>query len=316
MAGAKRGGQGGRANKPGSHRKGPSKGSGGESRRALRGRGPTPPAERRPGHPAQRRAAAAARRDERRLSGAARPEMVVGRNAVVEALRAGAPAKALYVAERVDMDDRVRESVQLSADGRITVLEVPRPELDRLTGGAPHQGIALQVPPYEYAHPDDLLKRVRDLDETPLLVALDGVTDPRNLGAVVRSVAAFGGHGVVVPERRAAGVTAVAWKASAGTIARVQVARATNLTRTLRAYKAEGLMVVGLDGGAPEAIDSLDVSSDAVVLVVGAEGRGLSRLVRETCDLVVHIPISGAESLNASVAAGIALYEVARSRSR
>ena len=125
-------------------------------------------------------------------------------------------------------------------------MEAPRPELDRMTNGLNHQGLVLQVPPYEYAHPEDLTAAAYDDGEDPLIVALDGVTDPRNLGAIVRSVAAFGGHGVVVPERRAAGMTAGAWKTSAGTAARIPVARATNLTRALEAYQKAGLAVVGL----------------------------------------------------------------------
>ncbi|PLW72839.1 23S rRNA (guanosine(2251)-2'-O)-methyltransferase RlmB, partial [Streptomyces sp. DJ] len=242
-------------------------------------------------------------------------EMVVGRNPVAEALRGGVPATALYVLQYIDSDDRVREALQLAADRGIPLMEAPRPELDRITGGLNHQGLVLQVPPYEYAHPDDLLEAAADEGEDPLIVALDGVTDPRNLGAVVRSAAAFGGHGVVVPERRAAGMTAGAWKTSAGTAARIPVARATNLTRTLESYRKAGATVVGLaaDGGVD--LTELDVLDGPVVIVVGSEGKGLSRLVGETCDLTVRIPMpGGAESLNAGVAAGIVLYEAARRR--
>ena len=147
------------------------------------------------------------------------------------------------------------------------------------------------------------------------MVALDGVTDPRNLGAVVRSVAAFGGHGVVVPERRSAGMTAAAWKVSAGAAARVPVARASNLTRALEDLKASGCFVVGLDTGGDVALPDLELAGEPLVLVVGSEGKGLSRLVREACDAVVSIPMAGrVESLNAGVAAGVALYEVARRR--
>ncbi|HET6918391.1 MAG TPA: RNA methyltransferase, partial [Jiangellaceae bacterium] len=169
---------------------------------------------------------------------------MAGRNAVVEALRSHVPVKALYVAERIDVDDRVREVMRIAADRRLPLLEAPRSELDRITAGAVHQGIALSVPPYEYAHPDDLVTTARSAGEVPLVVALDGVTDPRNLGAVIRSAAAFGAHGVVIPERRSAGMTAGAWKSSAGAAARVPVARATNLARQLRAYRDAGLFVV------------------------------------------------------------------------
>jgi 23S rRNA (guanosine2251-2'-O)-methyltransferase len=240
---------------------------------------------------------------------------VVGRNSVVEALRATVPVTTEYIAERTERDDRLREALKMVADRGLSVLEVSRAELDRLTGDAVHQGIALKVPPYDYAHPDDLVARAHEESEVPLIVALDSVTDPRNLGAVVRSAAAFGAHGVVVPERRAAGMTASAWKASAGAAARVQVARATNLTRQLKAFQQAGLMVAGLDAAGDVDLAGLDLAADPLVLVVGSEGRGLSRLVRESCDVLVRIPMQAdAESLNAGVAASIALYEIARRR--
>lgn len=300
-------------------------GSGGQRRRALEGRGPTPPAEMRKGHPAQRRANAAAKHaartgGERRPATAKRrdddaPETVLGRNPVVECLRAGVPATALHVALGTSADERIAEAVHLAADLGIAILEVPRHDLDRITGGALHQGIALQVPAYEYAHPDELLEVASESADPALIVALDGVTDPRNLGAVVRSVSAFGGQGVVVPQRRSASMTAVAWRASAGTAARMPIARATNLTRTLREYATAGLMVAGLDAEASVSLDEFDLAADPLVLVVGSEGKGLSRLVRQTCDVTVSIPMAGAvESLNASVAAGVVLAEVARRR--
>jgi 23S rRNA (guanosine2251-2'-O)-methyltransferase len=238
------------------------------------------------------------------------PEIVTGRNAVVEALRAGIPASTLYVMSGAS-DDRIRESIKLATAAGVPRLEAGKSELDRLTDRAVHQGIALQVPEYNYAHPDDLLQR----GNPSLIVALDGVTDPRNLGAVVRSAAAFGAHGVLVPERRAAGVTAGAWKASAGTLSSMPVARATNLVRALKAYQSAGLFVAGLDARGATGVDALDASTGPLVLVVGSEGKGLSRLVADTCDLLVKIPMPGkAESLNAGVAASIALYEIARHR--
>src|SRR6185436_11525788 len=163
-------------------------------------------------------------------------------------------------------------------------------------------------------HPDDLLAAALDSDQPPLIVALDSVTDPRNLGAVVRSAAAFGAHGVLIPERRSAGMTAAAWKTSAGAAARIPIARATNLNRTLRAYADAGLTLIGLDGRATTDLGEVD-SSGPLVLVVGSEGDGLSRLVREACDSLTSIPIAKqVESLNAGVAAGIALYEINRRR--
>ncbi|MFC5722577.1 23S rRNA (guanosine(2251)-2'-O)-methyltransferase RlmB [Streptomyces gamaensis] len=309
-----------RRNRRTSNKKGATVGSGGKRRRALEGKGPTPPASMRKGHVKNRvanaKAKQAARRPAPRRGGAKGVnELVVGRNAVVEALREGVPANTLYVQQFVDSDERVREALQLATDKGLNLMEAPRPELDRMTNGLHHQGLVLSVPPYDYAHPEDLTALAFDDGEDPLIVALDGITDPRNLGAIVRSVSAFGGHGVVVPERRAAGMTAAAWKTSAGTAARTPVARATNLTRTLEAYQKAGLMVVGLAADGDVELHELDALEGPVVIVVGSEGKGLSRLVGETCDYRVRIPMpGGAESLNAGVAAGVVLYEAARRR--
>ncbi|GMA24668.1 23S rRNA (guanosine(2251)-2'-O)-methyltransferase RlmB [Luteimicrobium album] len=325
----------GAVRKPGS-KKGATVGSGGQRRKGLEGRGPTPKAEDRTYHVAHKRKAEAEKKvagssgrggDRPRNGGrggssrgpgrGAATEVVTGRNAVLEALRARVPVTTLYVASRLEADDRTREILQIASGRGYNLLEVTKPELDRLTDGSIHQGVAVQVPPYEYADLDDLLDSAARSGTAPLLVALDGVTDPRNLGAVMRSAGAFGGHGVIVPERRAAGVTASAWKTSAGAAARVPVARVTNLARALGELKQAGCFVVGLDGDGPTAIGDVAFATDPLVVVVGSEGKGLSRLVREACDVVASIPItSEVESLNASVAGGIALYEVARLRSQ
>ena len=233
---------------------------------------------------------------------------------MLESLRARVPASSLHVGPRLDADERIGEAVMLAADHGIPVVEAGRSELDRMTGGAIHQGLALKVAPYRYAAPDELTEVARDAAAQPLIVALDGITDPRNLGAIARSVAAFGGHGILVPSRRSAGVTAGAWKASAGALARVRVAQASNLAQALAAYQDAGLFVVGLDAAGGEDVGDLQLADSPLVLVVGAEGRGLSRLIAERCDAVAQIPITGAESLNASVAASIALYSVSRLR--
>jgi 23S rRNA (guanosine2251-2'-O)-methyltransferase len=367
-------GKPGRAGKPGSAGGKPGRGgraksgkprpgTGGHGKRRLEGKGPTPPAHLRPGHPAQRRAAAAARGDAglgdaageptragrpgraagageppsgtgrgRSRAGASRsagkgeqggrrargagdaPEVVAGRNAVLEALAAGVPATALFAAQRLDADDRVRDVIARAAQARVPMIEASRLELDRITGGAIHQGLALRIAPYSYAHPADLTARAA-AGQPPLVVALDGVTDPRNLGAIARSVAAFGGHGVLIPARRSARVTAGAWKASAGALARVPVAQVPNLSRALAAYAEAGLFVVGLDAAGGTSVDDLEVADGPLVLVIGSEGRGLSRLVAQHCDLLAGIPMAAAaESLNAAVAAGIALHAIAARR--
>ncbi|NBE81106.1 23S rRNA (guanosine(2251)-2'-O)-methyltransferase RlmB [Micromonospora rubida] len=242
------------------------------------------------------------------------PELLVGRNPVLESLRTQVPATALYIAQGIESDDRINEIIRTAADRGIALLEISRAELDRMTGGVLHQGVGLQVPPFAYESFDDMV--AASLEQTaPLLVALDGVTDPRNLGAVIRSAAAFGAQGVFVPERRAAGITATAWRTSAGAAARVPVAQVTNLTRSLKACRDAGFMVVGLDADGETDLYDLEAAVGPLVVVVGSEGRGLSRLVGETCDLTVSIPmISEVESLNASVAAAVALAEVSRRR--
>lgn len=322
------------AMRKGASKKGPQVGSGGQKARSLRGKGPTPKATERTAHKAGKRTDSSGAGSQRATSqgsgsqradgqhrgggsGAAKgaSEWVAGRNAVVEALRAEVPVSALYVAARIDTDDRVKEALKSASARMLPILEASRADLDRMTGGAVHQGLALQVPPYGYAEVEELLQAADRAQAPPLLVALDGVTDPRNLGAVVRSVAAFGGHGVIVPERRAAGMTASAWKTSAGAAARVPVARATNLRRALEDLKGAGVFVVGLDMDGDVVPKSLQVAADPLCLVVGAEGKGLSRLVRDTCDLVVSIPMAADnESLNAGVAAGVVLYEIAQAR--
>lgn len=308
-------------------KKGPTKGSGGKRRQGLEGRGPTPKAEDRVGHPAARAKARAAAR-------AAQPtrakmiekirrnfhvpdgfEILCGRNAVAEAARAAVPISRVFLAVSSQGDDRLEAVVRRATLLGAPMLETTKMDLDALTDGAVHQGVAIEVPAYEYTTAADLLDRARAVGHTPLFIALDQVTDPHNLGAVLRSAGAFGADGVIIPERRSVGVNATAWKVSAGAAARVPVARETNLVRTLSALKQDGCFVVGLDGGGDTLIEDLGLATEPLVLVTGAEGSGLSRLVRETCDVIASIPIRAqVESLNAAVATGISLYEVDRLR--
>ena len=180
-----------------------------------------------------------------------------------------------------------------------------------MTDDAVHQGVAIEVPPYNYATIDDLVARANVKEAPGLIVALDSVTDPHNLGAVMRSASAFWADGILIPERRSAGVNVTAWKVSAGAAARVPVARETNLVRSLEHLKKAGYFVVGLDGGGDTEIGELTVADMPLVLVTGSEGKGLARLTRETCDVIASIPIArDLESLNAAVATGIALYQI------
>lgn len=300
-------------------KKGATAGSGGQGRKALEGKGPTPKAEDRPYHKAYRDKQLAERSAAKRqgTAGKAMPrdrtskssELVVGRNSVLEALRGRLPAHTLFVFQRIDADDRVTEIVSLAVEQGVEVREVPKTLLDTMAGGSPHQGLALEVPPYAYAEPEDLLEAPSPVR----IMMLDGIQDPRNLGAILRSAAAFGATGVVIPERRAAGVTVAAWKVSAGAAARIPVARATNLVRTIEDFKKAGLFAIGLDANADVELANSTLLDGPLMIVVGAEGAGLSRLAREACDQIVSIPIAATtESLNAAVAASIALYEAAR----
>lgn len=296
----------------------PGRGGSKPARRALQGRGPTPKAEDRPYHPAHKRKVQAqargraTERRQRRQRGGSNLESIGGRNTVVEALRAKVPIEEIYLAQKIDADDRIREILRIAANRELPVHEVTRVDLDGYAHGTNHQGVVARIHPYEYQDAEDLIT-----SETPLILALDGITDPHNLGAAMRSAAAFGASGVVIPARRSASVNATAWKVSAGAAARIPVAQVTNLVRTLEEYKKQGLFVVGLDAEGSATIADFGLAGEPLVVVLGSEGKGLGRLVRETCDMIISIPIdSEMESLNASVALGVTLYEVSRTRGK
>ena len=297
-----------------SSKKGPTGGTGGKNKRRLEGKGPTPKAEDRPYHAAAKRKKAAEKKAAPRTrtgrSEKPKGEIVSGRNAVLEALRASVPATELIVARSIDVDDRVAESLQLTLHHQLPIREVHRAEIEGISANS--QGIILAIKPYQYSSFQEITERA---NHPILIVALDGVTDPRNLGAIVRSAAAFGAAGVVMTERRAAAMTASAWKSSAGAAARLPVAQVTNMARTIEDAKKIGCFVIGLDGESDETLSGMKVAKENVMIVVGSEGKGLSRLVREKCDLVVSIPMrASTESLNASVATSIALFWVDEQR--
>jgi 23S rRNA (guanosine2251-2'-O)-methyltransferase len=297
-----------------SSKKGPTGGTGGKNKRRLEGKGPTPKAEDRPYHAAAKRKKAAEKKAAPRTrtgrSEKPKGEIVSGRNAVLEALRASVPATELIVARSIDVDDRVAESLQLALHHQLPIREVHRAELEGINANS--QGIILAIKPYQYSSFQEIAERA---NYPILIVALDGVTDPRNLGAIVRSAAAFGAAGVVMTERRAAAMTASAWKSSAGAAARLPVAQVTNMARTIEDAKKIGCFVIGLDGESDQSLSGMKVAKENVMVVVGSEGKGLSRLVREKCDLVVSIPMRATtESLNASVATSIALFWVDEQR--
>lgn len=316
-------------------KKGPAGGTGGKNKKRLSGKGPTPKAEDRPYHAAAKRKKAAVKKSSSKTSArgaarvtsgrsdgkemrSARPargdrprgEIVAGRNAVLEALRESVPSTELLVARSIEVDDRVAESLKLALHLGLPIREAHRAEVEGISPNS--QGIILAIKPFQYSSYEEIMQRAQ---HPALIVALDGVTDPRNLGAIIRSAAAFGAAGVLMTERRAASMTASAWKASSGAAARLPIAQVTNLARTIDAAKKEGLFVLGLDGESEELIGTIKIASEPLMIIVGSEGKGLARLTREKCDLVISIPISATtESLNASVATAIALFFIDQAR--
>ena len=236
--------------------------------------------------------------------------LLVGRNPIREALRAGRDIEKLLVA-RGELIGSAREIVAMAKDAKIIVQEVDRVRLDQMAPN--HQGLIAVASAYSYKTVDDMLALAKERGEAPLLVILDGVTDPHNLGAIIRSAECAGAHGVIIPERRAVGLTPAAVKASAGAVEYLPVAREVNLTRTIERLKKEGVWVYGT---AMNGEDYRKVNfSGGAAIVIGSEGEGISRLVAESCDKIVSLPMKGhIDSLNASVAAGILLYAVAGTR--
>jgi 23S rRNA (guanosine2251-2'-O)-methyltransferase len=234
--------------------------------------------------------------------------IVYGVNPVIEALKAGR-ATRVFVSRRDDQ--RLKRLVALAADKRVRVDRVEPDELDRRTKDGVHQGVIAEISAgKDWSIPD----LVAGAAGAPLLVVLDGIEDPHNVGAILRSVDASGAHGVVRQTRRAAALDAVAAKASAGAVSHVPVADVVNIARAIEALKERNVWVVGLAGDAPQSYESIDWTAPSAI-VLGAEGSGLRRLVRESCDLLVSIPMAGhVESLNVSVAAGVVLFEAARQR--
>ena len=240
-------------------------------------------------------------------------DVVTGRNSVVEALRAKIPAKELLIAERAEIDDRITESIRLAKNQNLVIKEVPKSRIDGITAAAVHQGIVLIIKPFQYKEFSQILNKAK---KPGLIIGMDGVTDPHNLGAIVRSAAAFGADGVVIPERRNAAMTGSAWKSSAGAAARMPIAQVTNLVRSISDAKEAGYFVVGLDADGDQTLPKFNLAETSVYLIVGSEGKGLSRLTREKCDSILSIPMqSSVESLNASVASAIVMYWISEKRS-
>jgi len=240
---------------------------------------------------------------------------VYGVNPVRELLRAGGEGvHELWLASGAERERAFGELARRASELGAKVRNAPRQKLDRLAGTDRHQGVVALVSEYRYRDLEELLALAGAAGEPPLLVVLDGIEDPQNLGAIIRSAHALGAHGVVIPRDRAAGVTPAATKASAGAVEHCPVARVTNVAQALEILKERGIWTVATDAQATEDLADLDLTTPTA-LVIGSEGRGVRPLVRRTCDLAVRIPMKGrVGSLNASASAAIALYEVVRQR--
>ncbi len=241
-------------------------------------------------------------------------DLVYGINAVAEALKARGRSFEYVGVARERHDSRVQRVIDECRRLGVAVRFMPRQDLDRLAGGSAHQGVVAVTSEKKYTDLDDILATKRG--EHGLIVVLDGVEDPHNLGAIIRTAEAAGADGIVVPERRAAGVTPVVVKASAGAVENLPIAKVTNIARTLEQLKSRNFWIVGLDERGSQSYDGVDYRMDTA-LVLGAEGKGIHELVRKKCDFLVSIPMLGkVPSLNVSVAAGVVLYEIARQRRR
>lgn len=239
-------------------------------------------------------------------------DLIIGRNAVAEALRSGRAVDTLLVAKG-DRSGSIGKLIALSRERGIVIKEIDRRKLDQLCGGENHQGIAARTAAHDYADISDMLAAADARGEPPFLVLCDELEDPHNLGAILRTADACGVHGVIIPKRHGVSLTYAVGKVSAGAIEYVPVARVSNLAQTIDALKADGFWIYGADMNGTRW-DQQDYSGK-VALVIGAEGKGLSRLVREKCDFIVSLPMKGRiNSLNASVAAGILMFEIAKNR--
>jgi 23S rRNA (guanosine2251-2'-O)-methyltransferase len=294
-------------------KKGAQVGSGGNRKQGLTGKGPTPAAKDRKGHPASRGKGRGKSGKPTRTT----PEVILGRNAVSDALAAGIPGTELVILETVDDDPRITRARRAAEKKGIPLSMRSRPELDRLGDGLPHQGIALIVPNYKYADLSQVISPeappTNELGvgaNQPVVVVLDHLQDAGNLGAIARSSAAFAANGLVIPNRRAASISASAWRASAGAFARIPIASVTNIARSVTTLKKAGFLAIGLSTEGGTSINNIqgDFLNRPIALIVGSESDGISRLVAERCDVFTTIAIArSTESLNASVATGIAL---------
>lgn len=239
-------------------------------------------------------------------------EMIIGKNPVLEALQSGRPINKIIISEQLNKNTE-RELHQMAKKANTIIQKVPKKRIDQLSKGR-HQGIIAYVTAYDYATIEEIVENARRKEQLPFIIILDEIEDPHNLGAILRTADATGVHGVIIPKRRAVGLTETVAKTSAGAIEHIPVARVTNIAKTIDELKEQNIWVVGTDEEGSKDYRTLD-GDTAIALVIGNEGKGISRLVKEKCDWTIHLPMEGSiPSLNASVAAGILMYEIYRER--
>ena len=239
-------------------------------------------------------------------------DYIAGKNPVIEALKSGRDVNKILIAEG-SLRGQMQQVSQLAKEGNVIVQIVPKKKLDQIYEGN-HQGVVAHVAAYEYAELDDLFAAAEKKSESPFFLLLDEIEDPHNLGSIMRTADAVGAHGIIIPKRRAVGLTATVAKSSTGAIEYIPVVRVTNMTRTIEELKERGVWIAGTDASGKDDYRSID-GSHPIGLVIGSEGKGIGRLVKEQCDFLLSLPMAGrVTSLNASVAASLLMYEVYRKR--
>ncbi|QED45926.1 23S rRNA (guanosine(2251)-2'-O)-methyltransferase RlmB [Cytobacillus dafuensis] len=239
-------------------------------------------------------------------------DLIMGKNPVIEALKSGRDINKIFIAEG-SQSGQMQQVIGLAKASNVFVQFVPKKKLDQMAEGN-HQGVVAQVAAYQYAEMDDLFHAAERKNEAPFFLLLDEIEDPHNLGSIMRTADAVGAHGIIIPKRRAVGLTATVAKASTGAIEHIPVVRVTNMARTIDELKEKGVWIAGTDAKGSEDYRRFD-GSLPLGLVIGSEGKGMGRLIRDKCDFLIHLPMAGhVTSLNASVAAALLMYEVYRKR--
>jgi 23S rRNA (guanosine2251-2'-O)-methyltransferase len=240
-------------------------------------------------------------------------DIIVGKNPVIEALKSGRDINKILIAEG-SQGGQMQQVIGLAKSSGVFLQFVPKKKLDQLAEGQAHQGVAAQVAAYQYAELDDLFQAAEKRNEAPFFLLLDEIEDPHNLGSIMRTADAVGAHGIIIPKRRAVGLTATVAKASTGAIEHIPVVRVTNMARTIDELKEQGVWIAGTDASGDQDYRQFD-GTLPLGLVIGSEGKGMGRLIRDKCDFLIQLPMSGhVTSLNASVAAALLMYEVYRKR--